>query len=192
MPIGTGFRTQRSAVDHDRDVNARGLGIDSCDMHGGLLVAVAPEPEPHGVAVHAPARHHLQGEHEWVTSRDMIQYSVDLPWRDPPGEVFHHKTAGTHLLAVVVAEATGSPLLDFARQRLFGPLGIQDVVWWTDERGYYTGGMGLFLHPRDMVKLGELVLREGTWQGHTWHSAGVQWSGILNLVVNGVLPAVRD
>ena len=211
--------------------------------------------------------HELDGGgqyNEWVTSGDMIQYAVDLPWRDPPGEVFHYNTAATHLLAVVVAQATGVPLLDFARQHLFGPLGIQEAEWWTDERGYYTGGMGLFLRPRDMMKLGELFLREGNWQGtrvlsadwvrasttaqvstghavpfgddygylwwvghgqgrdfyfangyagqfilvapaldlvvvatsawqgHTWNSAGAQWSGVVHLIVDGVLPAVRD
>jgi len=112
--------------------------------------------------------HELDGGgqyNDWVTADDMIQYAVDLPWRDPPGQVFHYNTAATHLLAVAVAEATGTPLLDFARLHLFGPLGIDQADWWTDERGYYTGGMGLFLRPRDMVKLGELFLREGTWQG---------------------------
>jgi CubicO group peptidase (beta-lactamase class C family) len=112
--------------------------------------------------------HELDGGGEynqWVTSGNMIQYAVDLPWRDAPGQTFHYNTAATHLLAVAVAEATGVPLLDFAREHLFGPLGIDDVEWWTDERGYYTGGMGVYLHPRDMLKLGELYLHHGVWLG---------------------------
>lgn len=106
------------------------------------------------------------GEYErWVTSSDMIQYVIDLPWQYHPGEAFHYHTGCTHLLAVVLAEATGTPLLDFAREHLFEPLGIDQVAWWQDERGYYTGGMGVFLRPRDMLEIGELFLQEGLREG---------------------------
>jgi len=114
------------------------------------------------------AWHELDGGGEysrWVTSGDMIQYVIDLPWEHHPGEVFHYHTGGTHLLSVILTEATGSPMLDFAREHLFGPLGIDQAEWWTDERGYYTGGMGLNLRPRDMLKIGELFLRDGVWNG---------------------------
>jgi CubicO group peptidase (beta-lactamase class C family) len=199
----------------------------------------------------------------WVSSPDMIQYVLDLPWQYHPGEAFHYHTGCTHLLAVVLAEATGRPLLDYAREHLFGPLGIDDVIWWQDERGYYTGGMGVFLHPRDMLKIGQMFLDEGLangsrvvsadwvrastmaqvstgnavpfgpeygylwwvgrgqgrdfyfangyggqfilvapdlhlvivttsgWHGMTWQEAGAQWSGVIGVVVNGVLPAVQ-
>ena len=112
--------------------------------------------------------HELDGGGEyntWVTSGDMIQYAIDLPRVAEPGEVFHYNTAATHLLSVILTEATGTSTLDFARRNLFGPLGIDSVDWWTDDRGYYTGGMGLFLRPRDMLKLGELFLHQGAWEG---------------------------
>jgi CubicO group peptidase (beta-lactamase class C family) len=120
--------------------------------------------------------HELDGGGEynrWVTSGDMVQYVVDRPWAAQPGEKFNYNTGGTHLLAVVLAQATGVPALDFAREHLFGPLGITQLDWWTDERGYYTGGMGLYLRPRDMLKIGELFLRHGVWNGATVISS--QW-----------------
>ena len=97
----------------------------------------------------------------WVTSDDMIQYVIDLPWAYEPGEAFLYNTGGSHLVSVILTEATGTSTMDFATQHLFGPLGIEEADWWTDERGYYTGGMGLWLRPRDMMKIGELFLREG-------------------------------
>ncbi len=114
------------------------------------------------------AWHELDGGDDysrWVSSPDMVQYVIDLPWEHHPGEVFHYHTGCTHLLAVVLAEATGTPMLDFARAHLFGPLGIDQVEWWQDERGYYTGGMGIFLRPKDMLKIGQLFLRGGVWEG---------------------------
>ncbi|MCG6986781.1 MAG: hypothetical protein LJF06_01140 [Gemmatimonadetes bacterium] len=89
-------------------------------------------------------------------------------------------------------QVRGTSGLDFARQHLFGPLGIDDVEWWTDECGYYTGGMGLYIRPRDMVKLGSLFLHGGIWQGLSWNGAGVQWSNVIEVIVDGVLPSVRD
>ena len=112
--------------------------------------------------------HELDGGGEyntWVTSGDMVQYAIDLPRVAEPGEVFHYNTAATHLLSVSLTEATGTSTLDFARRNLFGPLGIDQVEWWTDDSGYYTGGMGLLLRPRDMLKIGELFLHEGVWEG---------------------------
>ncbi|MCG6956418.1 MAG: beta-lactamase family protein [Gemmatimonadetes bacterium] len=112
--------------------------------------------------------HEMDGGGEynrWVTSGDMIQYAIDLPRVAEPGEVFHYNTAAIHLLSVILTEATGMSTLDFARRNLLQPLGIDQVDWWTDERGYYTGGMGLNLRPRDMLKIGELFLNEGVWDG---------------------------
>lgn len=210
--------------------------------------------------------HEMDGGGEysrWVASPDMIQYVVDLPWAYAPGEAFLYNTGGSHLVSVVLTQATGTSTLDFAQRYLFGPLGVTAGGWWRDERGYYTGGMGLYLRPLDMLKLGELFLRQGlwggarvvpqawvrestapfiatndavpfgpqygyswwvgrdqgrdfyfangyagqfilvspafdlvvvatsAWRGHTWTSAGVQWSGVIDVIVNGVLPAVR-
>lgn len=211
--------------------------------------------------------HELDGGGEydrWVTSGDLVQYVVDRPWAAPPGKTFIYNTGGTHLLSVVLTRATGATALDFAREHLLGPLGITRFDWWRDERGYSTGGMGLELRPRDMLKIGELFLRQGMWHGfpvissqwvadatsphistgnavwfgpqygyswwvgsgqghafyfangyagqfilvvpdldlvvvatsawrrHTWSSASTQWVGVMDVMVNGVLPAVTD
>ena len=130
---------------------------------------------------------------DWVTSPDMIQYVIDLPWTDQPGEVFHYNTGAVHLLSVLLTEATGTRMLDYARQNLFGPLGIDQVEWWRDERGYYTGGMGLFMRPRDMLKIGELFLQEGAWEGaQIVPKAWVQESTTPKVSTNNAVPFGPD
>ena len=62
-------------------------------------------------------------------------------------------------------QATGMTALDFARRYLFEPLGIQDVLWRTDPQGFSRGSEGIYLHPRDMAKLGYLWLNRGAWDG---------------------------
>ena len=57
------------------------------------------------------------------------------------------------------------PIEDFARAKLFGPLGIEDVEWVTDYYGVPWANSGLRLRPRDLAKVGQLVLDGGRWQG---------------------------
>ena len=60
--------------------------------------------------------------------------------------------------------ATDTTTLDFARQRLFEPLGIDDVFWPADPAGINHGWGDLQLRPLDMAKLGLLMLRAGRWE----------------------------
>jgi CubicO group peptidase (beta-lactamase class C family) len=55
--------------------------------------------------------------------------------------------------------------LDYAKAKLFGPLGINDVYWPHDPQGISIGGYGLYMLSRDMAKIGYLYLRNGAWQG---------------------------
>ncbi len=54
---------------------------------------------------------------------------------------------------------------DYARQVLFEPLGITDFIWEEDPQGYSDGWAGLYLHPRDLAKIGYLMLHQGQWDG---------------------------
>ncbi len=82
-----------------------------------------------------------------------------------PGTHFNYNGGGTALLGEVVARATGMPLEAWAEERLFGPLDIRRTEWRRDRRGQVTPFGGLRLRPRDMVKLGRLVLNRGAWNG---------------------------
>jgi|GEM_PF-378802 len=94
---------------------------------------------------------------------DWIQYVLDQPMVSEPGSEFVYCTPASHLLSAILTRVTGMSELAFARAHLFGPLGIQEVEWPTDPHGHNTGGFDLFLHVRDMAKIGYLFLREGWW-----------------------------
>lgn len=80
----------------------------------------------------------------------------------PAGQEFHYSTGALALVSAVVSKSTGRPLDEFARANLFEPLGISGAEW-RRFRGDTDAGGGLRLRPRDMVKIGQLVLAGGRW-----------------------------
>ena len=53
----------------------------------------------------------------------------------------------------------------YAADRLFGPLGITDVIWPADPQGHSNGWGDFFIRPADLAKLGQLFLQRGLWNG---------------------------
>ncbi len=126
---------------------------------------------------------------DWWRSDDMIQFVVDLPIVHEPEQQFIYNTGASHLLSVALTEATGMPTLEFAREVLFGPLGFSGSSWLQENRGYFTGGMGLRITSRDMLKVGQMFLDQGVFQGEqVVPSAWVQESTQAHLPTHDVVP----
>jgi CubicO group peptidase (beta-lactamase class C family) len=83
-----------------------------------------------------------------------------------PGDEFEYNSALPVLESVIIGEATGMHVIDFAGENFFKPLGIDNYFWRTDRNDGYVSAIGpLFLCPRDMAKLGQLYLDSGMWKG---------------------------
>jgi CubicO group peptidase (beta-lactamase class C family) len=102
-----------------------------------------------------------------TSSWDWDQFALDLPMSGNPGDAYHYCNANSHLLSSILSEATGMSALDFAHEHLFGPLGIKDVQWDSDNsnRDKSRGFSGLWMSPHDLAKLGQLYLQGGVWEG---------------------------
>ena len=83
------------------------------------------------------------------------------PPRAEPGTTFIYNNGLAHVLGVLIARATGTPLAAFAEQHLFRPLGIDDYRWPRDPDGNPLGYGHLELRPRDLLRFGQLYLDRG-------------------------------
>ncbi|HKZ26164.1 MAG TPA: serine hydrolase, partial [Acidimicrobiia bacterium] len=111
-----------------------------------------------------------EAHYEWEPSDEpgepsFVRAVLERPSVTPPGSEFAYSTGLTQVLAAAVTEATGQSLCTFAAERLFGPLGIDVEKWWVETGGYFTGGHSLFLTPREVARVGQLVLQNGVWEG---------------------------
>ena len=98
-------------------------------------------------------------------SAHWIAYALQLPMRSEPGTEFGYCSPNYHLLSATIQNASGMREDDFARQVLFGPLGISAIGWPRDLQGVTHGWGDLQLQPRDLAKLGFLYLHGGEWEG---------------------------
>lgn len=101
----------------------------------------------------------------WVISDDWVEFQLDQPLEEDPGGNMVYSTGTSHLLSVIITKATGMSTKAFAEEFLFDPLNIQVGGWDRDPQGYYMGGNNLALTPSALLKIGQLILNGGTWQG---------------------------
>lgn len=108
--------------------------------------------------------------------RDWVGYFLELDVVAPPGQQSHYCTGGVIALGRVISAATGQPVDQYAQQRLFEPLGIRNLRWarFDGDSQVDTGGH-LLLTPAALVKVGQLILQQGQWQGEPLVSAA--WIG---------------
>jgi CubicO group peptidase (beta-lactamase class C family) len=89
-----------------------------------------------------------------------------------PGKVWAYNGGNSWLFSVIITNKTGMNIMEFARENLFGPLGITNFLWRTDRQGIYDAAGGLLMTPRDMAKYGYLILNKGVWEGKRVIPAG--------------------
>ena len=133
----------------------------------------------------------------FVTTTDPVG-GILRSQKTAPGRFFDYSDEGAHLLAAVLRRATGMSVLDYARSRLFQPLGIRstpateplgtdralaghgpDLAWAVDRSGLEEGWNGLRLTPRDLVRIGQVFLDRGRWRDH--QVVPEVWAGVSTL-----------
>lgn len=149
------------------------------DSLGQRLYDIIPEKFPSGAEKHSIELQHLLTMSSGLEfdnddfsveifadkPSDPINYILKKPMYAKPGEKYYYRDCDPHLISYTIWRLTGKTLEHWTKERLFDPLGIINYHWESDHSGTTAGAFGLWLKPRDMAKIGQMVLDHGNWKG---------------------------
>ncbi len=92
---------------------------------------------------------------------DRNRFALEQPIAAEPGTRWIYSGGDVALIGALIARGTGMKLEEFARQALFEPLGIAGFDWTRGHDGIAVAASGLRLRPRDLLRIGALVLARG-------------------------------
>ena len=96
---------------------------------------------------------------------DPLACVLERPLVIEPGQSFTYNGGGLITLGEILRHATNMDIVEFARENLFEPLGIDSIKWDVFPNGEVEAGGGLSIKPRDMLKFGVMYLNDGIWNG---------------------------
>ena len=96
---------------------------------------------------------------------DWTKLALDAPMIAEPGARLIYGGANPLILGGILDNIIGDRVEWFAEEALFRPLGVDNYSIYLDPIGNPYMGGGMYLRPRDMLKIGQMYLDGGSWQG---------------------------
>ncbi|HXW30090.1 MAG TPA: serine hydrolase, partial [Xanthobacteraceae bacterium] len=104
-------------------------------------------------------------ENAMEAAPNRFRFILERPIVGDPGVKWTYCGGATALLGRIIAKGTGEELLAYTRRVLFDPLQFGPAEWTKGNDGEPHAASGLRLLPHDTLKVGQLVLAGGTWNG---------------------------
>ena len=101
-------------------------------------------------------------------SEDGVEFTLSLGLINQPGEVFTYSGGYVTVIGAIIKNATGADsVLDYLqRTSTLKTLGFENLLWQEQMDGRINTAGGVMLRPRDLAKIGELMLNDGVWDDH--------------------------
>ncbi len=96
---------------------------------------------------------------------DVIAAAQRAPVKNEPGRSFSYNNLAIDLLEQVISQSARMPTDRFVESFLFSPLGITNWRWVKDKAGHCFTAGGLLLVPSDLIKIGIVMLQNGSYNG---------------------------
>ena len=107
----------------------------------------------------------FQCEKAMYKTNDWVEYALNLPMAYKPGEHWAYNSSSLILVSEIVSKTSKMTVPDFANTYLFQPLGINEFQWGFSPKGRAFIAGNAKMKPRDMAKIGFLMLNSGRWNG---------------------------
>lgn len=104
-------------------------------------------------------------EDKLYKKKNWLDYMADLPMVRDPGSESYYCTGGVMVLTRILELTSGMDWRLQADEYLFKPMGITNVEYGhTSKKKMPSASHRLYMLPRDVAKLGQLILKWGQWE----------------------------
>ena len=100
---------------------------------------------------------------KWMDNDEWVSYLLGISLVREPGEKWVYADINSAIIGAIIEETSGMSLDDYAREKVFGPLGITKYYWYTNPSNQTVASGTLFLSTLDFAKIGVLVANEGKY-----------------------------
>ena len=119
------------------------------------------------------------------TTESPLDYVVSKPLEHAPNTKFNYSSGNSLLLSGIIQKATGKRAGDYAKEKLFDKLDIENVDWWRAKTGETLTYCCVDMSSRDFARFGLLYLQRGMWNGEqvipaAWVDASVTSASTYN------------
>lgn len=97
-------------------------------------------------------------------SVNMGEYVDQIPIKNKPGTRFKYSSGDSNLLQWYLRKKMGVAYTGYPWKVLFDPLDIK-ATFETDGSGVYVASSYVYMSPRDLLKIAQLILQKGYWNG---------------------------
>lgn len=140
--------TLRQALDMQTGLQSLTAGPNTEDLAYSLAFGDRPRPS------------------DYDGPQSLLDYLGTVRKHGVHGAAFAYKTVNTDILSWVMVRVCGQSLARILQDRLWAPLGCElDGYLLVDRAGTPMAGGGLCASLRDVARFGELMRREGDWNG---------------------------
>ncbi|UII26129.1 beta-lactamase family protein [Fulvivirga maritima] len=100
---------------------------------------------------------------QWIGRDEWVQYILSIPTIEEPGVAWVYADINAAIIGAIIEEKAGMSLRDYAKEKVFDPLGIKEFYWYTNAANQTVAAGNLYLSTLDFAKLGMLVVNGGGW-----------------------------
>ena len=99
--------------------------------------------------------------------QDMSAWAAKHPLDGTPGSSWEYLSGTANILSAVTRAqfATDQEYVDYSYDALFKPIGVTTATLSTDTSGTWVGSSYLWASTADWARLGQLMLKDGSWNG---------------------------
>ncbi len=95
---------------------------------------------------------------------DKNSFVINFPLKFEPGKSWNYSNEGVQLLSPILDKAAGEPVQNYARRRLFAPLGMAETRMHLDSKQHAWLYADMKTTARDFARIGLLMLNKGKWK----------------------------